>query len=240
MTPLKITFQVSGGFVPPPYPLHLDALLAYAQTFDALGDVADEPGIPQLRALADDMPIQRFEKDGDWCYMASAVQPEGPVLNDARFYTQRMNQDDYSARVGREHIQHGRHKPGSPMERYQIQLETARGVHRNLLGFYPVQQSATSSGALLTLVGWCIAEKWWVEDRLLNGRITHIGARRRSGHGKIQSIAIEGDNLAMSQWRLRVRPWKLLDDDLEIRAAWKPPYWAPENRGTAFCSSQLI
>lgn len=239
MTPLKITFQVSGGVVSPPYPLHLDALLAYAQTYDALRDVADEPGVSQLRALADNMPIQRFERDGDWCYMASAVQPEGPILNDTRYYTQRINQGDYSNRVSKEQIQHGRHKPGQALERLQFQIDTARGVFRNHLGFYPVQQSATASGALLTLVGWCVAEKWWIEDRLLSGRITHLGARRRSGHGKIESITIENDPMASSNWKLRIRPWKLLEDDLEIQAAWKPPYWAPENRGVAFCPKAI-
>lgn len=237
MSPLRVTFQVSGGFVPPPYPLHLDALLAYAQTYDSLGDASDDPSISKLRSLAEDMPIQRFERDGEWCYMASALVPQGPVLNDARFYTQRMNQEDYSTRVGSGQVQHGRHRPGTPMERYQIQIDTARGVHRNLLGFYPIQQSADSN--LLTLVGWCVAEKWWVEDRLLGGRITHIGARRRSGHGKIQSILIEDDPEAAEKWNLRVRPWKMSDSDLEIQAAWHPPYWASENRGAAFCPQDI-
>lgn len=239
MTPLKVTFQVSGGFVPPPYPLHLDALLAYAQTYDALDDVAEDPGIAQLRALAADMPIQRHVQEGEWCYMASALMPDGPVLNDARFYTQRMNQDDYSTRVGDGQIQHGRHKPGTQMERYQIQIETARGVHRNLLGFYPVQHAASGAGAILRLVGWCVAERWWLEDRLLGGRITHLGARRRSGHGNIQSVSIEDDQDALHNWMLRVRPWKMREDDLELQAAWKPPYWAPENRGRAYCPQTL-
>lgn len=239
MTPLKVTFLVSGGFVPPPYPLHLDALLAYAQTFDALDDVAENPGIAQLRSLADDMPIQRFEQDGEWCYMASALVPVGPVLNDARSYTQRMNQRDYAARVGRGSVQHGRHKPGSPMERHQITIETARGVHRNLLGFYPVQRSGQDAGAFLSIQGWCVAEKWWVEDRLLGGRITHLGARRRSGHGKIESVSIEEDLAATDKWQMRVRPWKFTDGDLAIQAAWKPPYWASENKGKAFCPVEI-
>ena len=53
-TPLKVTFTVSGGFVPPPLPLHLDALLAYHVTRQFAGRVANQPeaDIAALREIA--------------------------------------------------------------------------------------------------------------------------------------------------------------------------------------------
>ena len=240
MTPLKVTFRVSGGFVPPPYPFHLDALLAYAQTYDSLDDIGQGGDVGQLRALAANMPIRRFEQGGDWCYMASALTVDHAVLNDSRFYTQKISEEDYAARVDARQILHGkRHHPGVILERYQFPLKTAGGIHRNMLGFYPVQRGAKDGDAMLDLVAWCVAEQWWVEDRLSGGRITHLGQRRRNGHGKIESISIVEDKAAMDKWQMRVRPWKLGEDDVEILAACQPPYWAPENRRLAFCPKSL-
>lgn len=250
MSPLKITFRVSGGFVPPPLPLHLDALLAYQRTRQHAKRLPKigEASVAALRELGEGLPLQKREQDGEWCWMASALLPTGPVEVASRFFTQRRDQADYSIRVARGDVQHGRHavveKDGvreyAPMKAHACQIVTQRGVYRNLLGFYSTIKTNAPTSGYLDLVGWCVGDKEAIESQLNSGLITHLGARRRSGHGRIESIMVEGDESAMDKWRLRVRPWKMLEDDAQVQAAWKAPYWAIENRGQAYCPAGLL
>lgn len=237
--PLKITFTVSGGFVPPPYPFHLDGLLAYSATMRALDDIQGEPSKEALRELGEHLPLSRYEQDGEWVWMASALTLTGPTMNDSRFYTQRRDKVDYCEGVRDGSIQHGRHRPGSEFAPYQFQIDTLRGIHRNLLGYYPVQRSFSES-SLQTVVAWCVGDKDLIEELLMDDRApTHLGSRRRMGHGRIESITVEEDSAATGNWRNRVRPWPLCDGDIPIQAAVRPPYWAAENRMSAFIPGGL-
>ena len=244
MKPLKITFEVAGGWVPPPYPLHLDAVLAYAETFNALRDIEDNPSVEALRALSDHLPLAKHEQEGEWVWKASAIMPEGPVMNDSRFYTQRRDKVDYACRIRDGSVMHGRHMSGKVMTPYQFQIDTARGVQRNLLGFYPVQQAFSteaSANSNMKLVAWCVGNRDVIEELLSPsyGRVTHLGARRRSGHGKIVSVSVADDEAGQEYWKLRVRPWRMLDDDAPLEAACRAPYWAAENRGSMFCPLRI-
>lgn len=231
--PLKVTFQVSGGWVPPPYPFHLDALLAASVTQRNLIDLDDAPSIEALRALGEDLPLARHAQEGEWVWKASAIVPNGPVMNDSGFFTQRRNRVEYAEGVGNGSIQHGRHRPGMAMAQYQFQIDTLRGVHRNLLGYYPLQRPFQEG--LLELVCWCVGDRNLIEELLTDDRRpTHLGARRRSGHGRIEFVQIEDDPMAEELWKRRVRPWIMLKEDVPIQAAWKAPYWAAENKGHAF------
>jgi CRISPR type IV-associated protein Csf3 len=232
---LKVTFLVSGGWVPPPYPLHLDAVLAYVATQRSLLDIEDNPSVETLRALGDDLPLARFEQDGDWVWKASAIVPAVDVLNDSRFYTQRRDKVAYAEEVRDGSILHGRHQPGVAMKPYQFLIDTLRGIHRNLLGYYPVQRPFDES-ELLKLVAYCVGDKDLVEEMLTDDRRpTHLGARRRSGHGRIESVQVEEAPEAKDAWMNRVRPWPLRADDVALQAACRAPYWAAENRRAAFC-----
>lgn len=73
MTPLKITFRISGGLVAPPYPIHLDSLVAYVETQRSLHLLPKGAGIPELRALADNLPFGKYEAAGNWVWQASAL-----------------------------------------------------------------------------------------------------------------------------------------------------------------------
>lgn len=238
LEPLKITFTVAGGWAAPALPLHLDAVLAYCVTQRGLEDIEEAPSVQALRALADDLPLARHEQEGSWVWKASAIVPAVAVVNDSGFYTQRRDEGVYAAGVGSGQIQHGRYRPGSTLEPYQLKIDTARGVYRNLLGFYPTQRAFDSG--LLTLQAWCIGYRDLI-DELLNDdrRPTHLGARRRAGLGRITSVAVEPDSSATEQWTLRVKPWPLRADDVAIQAACNPPYWAAENRMSAFIPTGL-
>lgn len=237
--PLKITFSVSGGWVPPPLPLHLDALLAYAITQRDLLDIEDTPSVEALRLLGEQLPLSKFEQEGEWVWKASAIIPASSVMNDSGFFTQRRDKAEYAAAVHDGSVQHGRHRHGATMTPYQFQIDTQRGVHRNLLGFYPVQRPIDGT-AHLQLVAWCVGNKELIEDILLTDRCpTHLGARRRSGHGRIETVTIEEAPNAHENWKLRVRPWVFSEGDAPIQAAWRAPYWATENKGQAFIPAGL-
>ncbi|KAB2839355.1 MAG: type IV CRISPR-associated protein Csf3 [Burkholderiales bacterium] len=242
MEPLKISFWVSGGFVPPPYPLHLDAVLAYVETRAALRDLNESnSSVAALRALAEHLPLGRHEQDGGWCWMASALMPNGSVRNAGRFFTQRRDKEDYAARVARQELRHGRHPIGAPMAPYQYAIDTQRGVYRNLLGFYPVQHGMPDANTPdhLLLEAWCVGHRARIESLLQDGWLTHLGARRRSGHGRIERISVARDETALEMWKQRVRPWPMLPEDVAIQAAAQPPYWAAELRGRAYCPTTL-
>lgn len=236
--PLRVTFQIVGGWVAPAFPLHLDAVLAYSQTQRALDDLVEEPTIAAIRSLADDLPLGKYELEDRAVWMASAIIPVGPVLNDSAIFVQRRNLHDYANRVDAGMIQHGKHRPGKTLEPYKLQLDTARGVYRNLLGFFPVQRAF--EGGILTLQAWCIGNAALIEELLTDDRRpTHLGARRRSGFGRIESVQIDEDETAHEKWTLRVKPWPLREDDVPIQAAYKPPYWALENVTNAFIPASL-
>lgn len=242
MEPLKITFKVSGGFVPPPYPLHLDALVAYAVTQAGLDPSNPElpTDIASLRALSNDLPFEKHEMGGEWVWKASALLPEGRINHNSRFFTQRMNKREYANLVGSGVVQLGRYKrddklpPGADMKPYQNSIDSARGPFRNMLDFYPVMD-------VETLTAWCIGERDAIEDWLVHsGHVSHLGARRRIGHGCVESVTVESCPEAAEMWNLRVRPWKMREDDAQIQAAWNPPYWAAENKGMAYCPTILV
>ena len=242
MEPLKITFSVVGGFVPPPYPLHLDSLAAYAET--QFGLDSSNPELPKdivtLRSLADDLPFAKHEEEGDWVWKSSAIIPEGDVNHTSRFYTQRMDKAAFADHVGSGLVQMGRYEPdlklppGKNMKPYQGLIDTLRGPHRNMLGYYPLMDVSK-------LVAWCIGDKEVLEELFIHsGLITHLGARRRSGHGTVSSVSVDTCDEANELWKLRVRPWQMRDDDAMIQAAWHPPYWASENKGRAYCPTSLL
>ncbi len=250
MTPLKVVFKVSGGFAPPPLPLHLDALLAYQRTRQHAKFKLAKDGfsVATLRSLGDNLALDKHEQDDEWCWKASAIMPAGPIEVSSRFFTQRRDQAAYSMRVARGDVQHGRHpvdeKKGmrqcAPMKEGAYQIDTLRGVYRNLLGFYSIIKASAPISGNMELVAWCVGDKGTIESQLSDGMITHLGARRRVGHGRIEEVTVEEDESALENWRLRVRPWQMMDDDAPIQAAWRAPYWAAENRGQAFCPAGLI
>lgn len=234
--PLKIVFKVAGGWVPPPYPLHLDAILAYAETMLELEGM--EEGDPNRERLLREfsmslpLPFDRHEQEGEWVWKASAIRPVGEVMNSTRFFTQRRDCEDYAINVHQGNVRHGRHKHGAPMTHQQYQIDTLRGPFRNLLGFYSTQQAF--DGATIDLVAWCVGDRHWLESRLTDGLVTHLGARRRSGHGRIVSVEITEDDAALTAWQMRVLPWRTSEADTPLQAAWRAPYWAAENRGQAY------
>ncbi|KGD61395.1 hypothetical protein Y5S_03733 [Alcanivorax nanhaiticus] len=217
MEPLKVTFKLGGMMVMPPNPIHLDSLIAYAVTQERLPELEFDPR--PISSLAEDLPIEKYEQDGDWCWKASAITPTRVLERSSRHYTQRIDENVYAEAARSGFIQAGRKRGEMKKMSHAIKIDTLRGSQRNLLGFYRTVR-------VDELVGYVIGDKEQITYYLKeSGLITHIGPRRRQGHGKIVDVIIESDELAFENWMIRVKPFKMLDADVEVLATTKPPYF---------------
>jgi CRISPR type IV-associated protein Csf3 len=235
MEPLKITFNLVGDMVYPTMPLHLDALLAYAVTQDNLVTLDEGASHEDLLALGDNLPIERHIQDGKWVYKASALMPDDNMTHSRYFFTQRQDLDDMVRRAAKGEVHLGRYK-GEPLEpmSHKMKLDLTRGPQRNLLGYY-------STTSISRLVAYCVADKEFLEEYLIeSGWITHIGSRRRQGHGQISNVKIESDPNANELWKKRVKPFALDDSDTPIFATCSPPYWDKTKKQSAFIPITLI
>lgn len=255
MVPLRISFSVGSGYVPPAMPAHLDSLLAYVATAHR------EESLPRkntltleaLRALGEQLPLERHTQDGDWCWKASALIPRDLVQHRTRVYTRKSDVNEFALAVGRGWVQYGERDTvarkrdesdprfESPVfARQSMIVSSARGRHRNMLGSYSVVDPVTETGETkphLTFDAWCIGDARAIEDMLDD--VMHLGARRRQGYGRVKEVTVCEDPRAEDLWRQRVRPWPLLADDVPVMAACRAPYWAPENRRLAYCPAGL-
>lgn len=235
MEPLKITFKVANGVVKSGLPIHLDALLAYAVTERNRSDIEDNPTIETLRALGEDLPLDKHAQSSDWVWKASALMPVGDVYQSSSFYTQRINQEDFARRVVDGSIKKaGKTLPLEEMKPHQYKIDVVRGSQRALLGYHPVSH-------VQDLVAYCVGDKDKIEEILKEyGYITHIGGRRRSGFGHVLDVIVEPCDEALELWVHRIRPWRMSKSDVPVFATTKAPYWEKRARGNNFCTTKCL
>ena len=232
LTPLKVTFRLDTPMVATGYPIHLDALIAYAVTKQAIGgmeeaDLSDE----SIRSLADSLPLERHEQSEGWVWKASAVVPVKQGESAVRMWTRKTNTADFAARAAGGLLEIGARTQnalaaGVP---YTGVIDTARGLLKNQFDFYPTVE-------IFEAAAWCLGDIDMLEMLLApeSGLITHLGKRGRIGHGHIAEVEIETCPDAAHLWKQRVLPWQESREYVPIQAAFHPPYWAAENRAAAF------
>lgn len=236
LTPLKITFELDTPMVRSGYPIHLDALVAYAQTQSRLAGYAPEEEPPgSIRTLAEDLPLGKSEQDGEWVWQASALVPERFGEKSVRMWTRKTDVADYAERVLKAHIEIGARTQSALEKRapYAGKIDTARGLLKAMFEFYPAEE-------VFSLSAWCIGDIDLLEPLLApeSGWITHIGKRTRIGHGRVKSMTITEDAAAHENWKRRVLPWQ--EPGYEpLQAAFRPPYWVAENRAFAYSPAGL-
>ena len=116
-------------------------------------------------------------------------------------------------------IVYGKLKPGKTLAPHALKIDTKRGSQKNILAYYPTTECRR-------LVAYCIGDKTLLDEALNEwGHISHIGAKRRMGHGLIQSISIEDDDTALTAWQKRTMPWPLCDDVVPMRCTTQNPYF---------------
>ena len=220
MTPLKITFTLGSPICLPNRPLHLDALLAYINTQKSLFMLDESATREDLLALADNLPFKRYEKCGDWVYMASALQPKGSIEKSSRFFTKRNDVDALCKSMASGQVLDKRDKLPYPKMSHAGQLDFNRGHQRNSLMYHPVAKELL-----------CEAFK--------HGHLTHLGKLRRLGMGFIKEIDISVDESAKENWKCRVKPFEE-EGDVQITSPLRPPYWEGRNNTLCFMPESLI
>lgn len=232
MEALRIEIDLVTPMASPSMPIHLDALLAYAVTEDALSAMEKpDGGQDPVRDLAEpalESVLDKAQQDGEWVWMASALLPEDVGDAYLRMWTRKTDPYDIAERVGDGQIAV---RSKFPLKPFALLVDTVRGPLKNHFNFYPVREVGK-------LVAWCMGDADAIYD-LLEAHIQHVGQRRRSGHGKVKAIRVIPDAEAEIRWKMRVLPWKE-ECYLPMQAAFRPPYWAIENRLQAFCPPAIL
>lgn len=232
MDGLRIEIELATPMVLPAMPIHLDALLAYAVTEDALSVLGDDGlGEGEVRALAEpamESVLEKSVRDGEWVWKASALMPEDIGDSYLRMWTRKTDPYDLAERMGEGQIST---RTKFPLKPFALKVDTVRGLLKNHFNFYPVREVGK-------LVAWCVGDGEAIHD-LLDAHIHHIGHRRRMGHGKVRSIRVVEDTTAEDRWKMRVLPWQE-EGYLPMQAAFRPPYWAIENRRAAYCPPAIL
>jgi CRISPR type IV-associated protein Csf3 len=229
MDPLRVEFDLVTPMVLPAMPIHLDALLAYAATEDSMrygsgSDRVRDLAIPTLESI-----LGKHEQEGEWVWMASALLPQEVGNTSLRMWTRKTDPYDIAERMENGQI-HTRAK--FPLEKpFALNIDTVRGQLKNHFKHYAVREVGN-------LIAWCVGDAEEIHD-MLDTYISHIGHRRRSGHGQVSAIRVVEDNAAHSQWKLRILPWQEIGYQ-PMQAACQPPYWAVENKKTVYCPPDIL
>ena len=229
MDAIRVEFALATPIVLPSMPIHLDALLAYAATEDALARGDSHPG--GVRELANpvlETVLDKHTQDNEWVWKASALMPEGIGDSYLRMWTRKTDPYDLSQRMETQIATKSKFPLTKP---FALKIDTVRGLLKNHFNFYPVREVGK-------LIAWCVGDKESIYD-MLEARINHIGQRRRTGHGQVKSIHVFDDVTANENWRLRILPWQE-DGYQPVQAAFQPPYWASENRRVSYCPPAIL
>jgi CRISPR type IV-associated protein Csf3 len=231
MKPLRVEFDLATPIALPSMPIHLDALLAYAVTEDAIEALGNDQGQAMIRDLADNfLPdiLGRHEAPEGTTWQASALTPEGIGESWQCMWTRKTDPYDYAMRL----------KDGTiasrakwPLKPYALIIDTVRGPMKNSFEFYGVRD-------IKRLKAWCIGEEEAIRD-VLESRIRWIGKRGKNDHGRVIAVRVAEDDAAMEKWKLRILPWQE-PGYVPVQAAHKPPYWAIENRTLSYLPPEIL
>lgn len=225
MKPLRVDFYLKDRMAAPSVPIHLDALLAFIVVKLKMNPDEAE-NVEYIRMLSEQLPIERHEVDGDWFFKASMLVPTGICIHSSDFFTQRMDQSLLAKNIAQEMVSLGRRKL-SELEPHGGKIDVARGVHRNMLGYYGV----TSTDRLSA---YCIGDSERIIDLLNTGYVTHLGPRRRAGYGEIYRVDVVEDNEALVRCFDRNRHIKMSESDIQVVRPIRAPYWDKQYNRPAY------
>lgn len=214
MTPIKVVFRFSSPVVvDSEYPIHLDALLAWARVNEAEEAKATSPWL-----LQDDLPLARAGNGDDWVWQASrlcftAAAPRQIVNQQRKCDPERYYRD---------------HKEGY----WRATRSDKPPTINPLSGQFRAYQFYVSTQWMDRAEAWCVGDIDRV--RRLLSRITHVGKMGRNGFGLISSLEIEIDDSAHEAWKLRALPKDVegISNVPYVSALTPPraPYWEKTRR----------
>lgn len=206
-SPLKITFRLDRPIRCPEYPIHLDALLAWAAVREA-----EEAGHPHPLEAQENLPLAFEEGEGGtiWCASHLMWQPLAPP--EQVFLTKRFELENLARRKGK--VYEGgpnlMTQGTGPYKSFVLQVPTVWTTH---------------------VVAYALGDP----DRItsLLSKVTHLGKMRRIGLGQIATRHVDLDSKAEHFWKLRIMP-RAMPGYEPIFAVTRPPYWGTERRQPAW------
>lgn len=212
MTPLRITFTLDRPMRVPEYPIHLDALLAWAVVTEA-GTMGHDNPLDAQEQLP--LASEGAGEGAVWCASQLIFRPESsadPLLLTKRFELEAIAR-----------------KQGTLIAGGPTKIPMGTGPYK---AFVLNEPMAWVSCAVAYAVGE--AERIGV----LLKRITHVGKRRGIGMGRVSAIDIAADARATHAWRCRIMPTPMEGYEA-IEATTRPPYWKRENRRVAYIPTHI-
>lgn len=210
MEALRIEFELASPMTEASYPIHLDALVAWAAV-----EAAREHGDPEPLSAQDHLPLA---KDGGvWC--ASALHLERVDAPFTVAQTKRTDMQQFSEALY-----------GGVLKKAPNKLNLGQGPWRQALYFSQCQQVARATA-------WCVGEK--DELLQLLSRVDYIGARRRNGRGRVVRLVIQPDASATDRWRERIMADRQ-DGYVPIQAVTSPPYWDRGRAAAAWAHPDIV
>ena len=220
MQPFVVDFEFASPICrESEYPIHLDALLAYAQMKEL-----EEMGEADPWGASEDLSAYLAKTDSqEWCWKASWIKFE-PL--DIRRFVNTIRRSD--AKLIYDALESGFWEPiGLRLAKYQV--NSGSGQLRAYQWLLPIQ--------------WVRGKAWGVGnieevEYLLKSRISYIGKQGRNGYGRIKSITVspasEGEALNWMYRSMSVVPERSPFTYTEMYATVRPPYWKKLNRIHAF------
>ncbi|MCM3609534.1 hypothetical protein M4D49_29090 [Cupriavidus pauculus] len=237
MTPLRLTWRLSTPMATSGYPIHLDDLVAFAKTRMELRMAGyGEEGLgSSIRDLARVLPLEREERPEGRVWKASALVPADniQVTHGMRFWTKKTDPFDYASRFDQGHLAIRTKREN--MKPYALKIDTQRGLLKNGFKFFTVKH-------VPVLQAWCVGDEEALRELLdpaCGSPLMWIGARGRSGLGRISAFEMVRDEAAFDLWQRRTLPWAY-EGATELELATEPPYWEPANRRLAWIDPSLI
>lgn len=207
--PFKVTWELHAPVVVPAMPLHLDALLAWARVHQA-----ELAGDRDALALQHDLPLQRHETAGGWCFMASMVHFDFQAPRQQLHMTKRADLDAqvraFAAGV------FGKKKPP---------FDPSRGLTKGASLQIPQAFARTA---------WACGVGDIEQVRALLATVTSLGKLRRHGKGAVRAFDVAQWDGAAEQWSRRNLPHdsSFADGSTHALAQQRlhPPYWSKESQ----------
>lgn len=195
--PLKITFTLDGTgvYYDPNEPPMIDALIAWEKVTH-MSNITDDLQRDDIPADIP-LPLKIWRMGGTWGYHASALFPEGDIVDSLQMWRKKFRQNRIEM-IGK----------GTP--------SLVSGVYREYNHPLPLI-------ICQKLVGWCVGNRQKVR-RSLN-RIKSIGKKRALGKGKVVSLSVEHADADYSLIKdgLAMRYLPFPGGLREVRM--RPPYW---------------
>lgn len=223
MDPFKVTFTfLAPIFVDSEYPLHLDALIAYAVMRDAEKMGAEDPW-----REAEDLSVCLARTNGEeWVWKASRL-----VFTPLTGFM-------FTNMVRRALIEQAYDDLGKFWIGGRVNEKQPMGINEHST---PIKSDSGQQRGyqLLTVSQWVqTAEAWGVGEieavRYYLNTIRYIGKQGRNGYGQIKSIVVEPCPEGNEKWRLRNLPEKetgLKNTSYEpVISNLRPPYWKKTTR----------